>query len=507
MKGLFKTGLLSAAALPALSSAACISSGDQNTINNALSSGGAGAVVQLCQNALIQITGQISFTADNQEISTQGYPTGSTRATIQIKPGNTASTIIQGAHHNGIKIKNIQLDGNRPNAGLQPGGGANIEIGGLSNGQVVQYVNSRNPRGWSCMHIIGSGQDSNPCRNATITNNDIGPCGQSGTDGNGNGRWADGISLDCTNSLVQDNHIQGPTDGGVVIFGSPGSTINRNTIISSDDYLGFGAINMVDGEYEGSYAGVTVSNNIITGGAKMFNLGIGIGANVWSFNDPFTLKGPATIINNRITGHVSFPIALNGWANGITITGNDVSAVTSPKSSFSDASHCVPAIQTLFNQNANFLYYPAGVTGQQNLQQGFAASSGNMTNFLCSSLPLPDSITFQKGQLNVVSDSGPFADLHGSYAQYQGDSNVVVLASGSPVWASGHTLSQGCGSPSQCRLQFDSNGNLATTYQGAVQWSSGTSGRGNTLVMINHAPWIQIKDASGNVIWDTTQSH
>jgi hypothetical protein len=112
--------------------------------------------------------------------------------------------------------------------------------------------------------------------------------------------------------------ITGSTDGGIVIFGSPGSTITGNTITSSSTYLGFGAINMVDDEYSGSYSGVTVSNNKIVG-QKMFNLGIGIGANVWSFNDPNLLKGPVTITGNTISGSVSFPIAINGWTNGITV--------------------------------------------------------------------------------------------------------------------------------------------------------------------------------------------
>lgn len=207
MKGVFKSSLLTAAALPALASAACISSGDQNTINSALQSGGNGAVIQLCANALIQITDQISFTADNQEISTQGYPTDSTRATIQVAPGSSASTLIYGKNFNNIRIKNLQLEGNRQGAGLFPGGAANIEIGGFTTGQVVSNVASRNPRGWSCLHAIGSGDDSNPCKNVTITNNDIGPCGQSGTDANGNAQWADGISLDCTASLVQGNTV------------------------------------------------------------------------------------------------------------------------------------------------------------------------------------------------------------------------------------------------------------------------------------------------------------
>lgn len=78
---------------------------------------------------------------------------------------------------------------------------------------------------------------------------------------------------------------------------------------------------MVDGEYSGSYAGVTVSNNKIVG-QKMFNLGIGIGSNVWSFNGPFMLQGPVSITGNTISGSVSFPIAINGWTNGITVRGD-----------------------------------------------------------------------------------------------------------------------------------------------------------------------------------------
>lgn len=86
-------------------------------------------------------------------------------------------------------------------------GGANIEIGGESTGQVVTGVASRNPRGWSCLHVIGSGIDASPCTNATISNNDIGPCGQEGTNSQGQSLWADGISLDCTNSLVSSNTV------------------------------------------------------------------------------------------------------------------------------------------------------------------------------------------------------------------------------------------------------------------------------------------------------------
>jgi len=63
------------------------------------------------------------------------------------------------------------------------------------------------------------------CRNVTVQNNDIGPCGSDNYQ-----EWADGVSLACSDSIVQNNMIQGATDGGIVIFGSPGSLISNNTI-------------------------------------------------------------------------------------------------------------------------------------------------------------------------------------------------------------------------------------------------------------------------------------
>lgn len=59
------------------------------------------------------------------------------------------------------------------------------------------------------MHI-GEGEaasGASACSNATITNNDIGPCGLEGHDAAGHGQWADGISFACTNSLVQSNTV------------------------------------------------------------------------------------------------------------------------------------------------------------------------------------------------------------------------------------------------------------------------------------------------------------
>lgn len=102
------------------------------------------------------------------------------------------------------------------------GGGANIEMGGPNSDQLIEYVHSYDPRSWSCLHIAEGGL---LCNNVLVQNNDIGPCGLDAYQ-----QWADGISLSCRSSIVRNNLINNPTDGGIVVFGSPGSLVENNTI-------------------------------------------------------------------------------------------------------------------------------------------------------------------------------------------------------------------------------------------------------------------------------------
>ena len=72
------------------------------------------------------------------------------------------------------------------------------------------------------MHVT---EGSKMCSNATVQNNDVGPCGLDDFN-----QWADGISYSCWNGLVQNNMINNPTDGGIVLFGAPGTLVRNNTI-------------------------------------------------------------------------------------------------------------------------------------------------------------------------------------------------------------------------------------------------------------------------------------
>ena len=96
----------------------CISPTLVNTVtdrlNRALQSSGTGFILNLCPSAQYMIQAPILFTAPNQEISTQGYPTDDSRAILVVSGpvanGQGHTTAVDGTcgNCNGVKLRNIQ---------------------------------------------------------------------------------------------------------------------------------------------------------------------------------------------------------------------------------------------------------------------------------------------------------------------------------------------------------------------------------------------------------------
>ncbi|PFH47806.1 hypothetical protein AMATHDRAFT_66860 [Amanita thiersii Skay4041] len=312
-------------------------------LNTLLNSSGPGYVLRLCPRKRYMIQSPILFAAPNQEISTLGYPTGNDRATLVVNgpvaDGKGHTTAVDGTCPtcSGIVLRNIQIDGTRQGASPTQGGG-NIEIGGPNSNQVVEYVRSFDPRSWTCLHIAEGALD---CNNATIQNNDIGPCGSDTFQ-----EWADGISLSCRNSIIRNNMIQNPTDGGVVLFGSPGTQVYNNTIWILNQTL-LGGINLVDYDpFGGDYTGTVVTNNTILGGfatdgqgpgdtrgnnrdSAIIKIGIAIGPRTW-FGDRYgsNVSRSGTVVNNQLSGAFSYAIAITS-AQNFTVEGNTLFGNTS----------------------------------------------------------------------------------------------------------------------------------------------------------------------------------
>jgi len=290
----------------------CVGSGTEAEINAALV--GKGAEAQLCPGALFSLSDPVVFTAANQRIYTQGFQSGAASAILRIG-GGALTKAIDGNNQSGIVIQNIEVDGNRSELGYQAGE-ALIEIGHAGSDQTVQGIVAHDTRSWSTLHIHeGRVIDGVPqCQNATITDNLIGPAGTP------DGRWADGISHACGNSVVMNNTVIDATDGAIVVFGAPGSIVSNNTIIADNQTL-LGGINMVDyAPVSGNYTGTVVTNNVVDARGAFIKVGIAMGPDVWSC--PHTVNYGGKVTGNIIQGiHFGYGYAVNGVRDW-TVLGN-----------------------------------------------------------------------------------------------------------------------------------------------------------------------------------------
>ncbi|KAK4057810.1 hypothetical protein OIO90_001029 [Microbotryomycetes sp. JL221] len=298
-------------------------------INEMFYYGGQGATVWLCPGANIKITNSIFFTAAKQMLATQG---GNDRATIEVT-GDQQSNAIYGACDacNNIAIRNVQIYGARDKLGWIPGGLALLEMGGSTSGQLVRTCKIWEPRGWSALHFIEGHQLD--CTGAQILYNDIGPAGNAPNTGvqfkrqtGGTitpGQWADGVSLACRNSRVVMNRINDATDGQIVIFGSPGSTISNN-IITTQYRQALGGINMVDyGPFGGTFEGVVVENNKLNAHSAMMKVGIAMGSMTWGSNNQTAARTYGGTVRNNVLrsgtsrGFFGYGISLAGHNNAV----------------------------------------------------------------------------------------------------------------------------------------------------------------------------------------------
>jgi len=459
--------------------ASCVSSGDQNTINALFKK--AGDVVSLCAGATISLTGSINFNAPNQEISTQGYPTDASRATLVVTGATQANAISGCGSCSGIKIRNIQVNGNRPALGVVSGGAALIEIGGTSNGQIVDHIHALEPRGWSCLHIFEGNLD---CRNATITNNQIGPSG------NSNGTWADGISMACTNSLVANNVITDATDGAIVVFGAPGTRVTGNTIIASTRVL-LGGINMVDfGPYNGNYNGAVVSGNTINAQGAQIKVGIACGPLVWG-DDSTDVNFGGTVTQNTLTGnYMAYGIAAAGVRN-FTITNNPSTAQYSGKYGSCPNPPNAPPMAFVYN---------APYVSASTLQSNFVV--GRVHFQICIQPGLPRTLTYSAGQIDLLGDQK--IQLDGYTLIMQLDGNLVLDGPSGPVWSSG-TPGTVCNSTQMCGFVFNTNGQLSIVSGSTTRLSfSSTVATGASLTISTSAPYLILNDGNGNILWQSS---
>jgi len=286
----------------------CIPSGTEADINAVLSGPDSRAV--LCPKAIFRLSHRIVLSSDGQQLYTEQLPTDDSRARIEVTDPNLSTAIFSRASN--ISVHHLIVDGARTRLGRDPKGEALIDLGGDVSGINMDHVRAFDPRGWSVLHVI---EGSKGCSGARVAYNDLGPSGHP------NGEWADGISFACRRGFIQHNTITDPSDGGIVIFGAPGTLVEDNLIVTRSNTL-LGGINLVDyGPYNGDYTGTIVRHNRIQASGGYIKVGIAAGPAVWGDRNGRIVRGAAITDNTIVGDNIGFGIAADGVAD-FTITGN-----------------------------------------------------------------------------------------------------------------------------------------------------------------------------------------
>jgi len=201
-------------------------------------------------------------------------------------------------------------------------------FGGNINNQEVAYIDARDSRSWTLLHILNgdfytdeSGNKRSRCSGFKVHDSTFGPSGLPELDSQGQGQWSDGISLGCEQSEVTNNVITDTTDGGIVIFGSPGSLISGNTVRAVHRQAISGIV-MVDYFQDGNLNNVRVTNNVVDAAGAYIRVGIGMGTSTYLCNYQDKPNRGGIVSNNRLTGnYMGYGFAISGVSNW-TVEGN-----------------------------------------------------------------------------------------------------------------------------------------------------------------------------------------
>ncbi|MDB6107166.1 MAG: right-handed parallel beta-helix repeat-containing protein [Gammaproteobacteria bacterium] len=180
-------------------------------------------------------------------------------------------------------LKAIWVDGQRAKASAFVAGAINVEIYGGTGGTLDGNFLA-NSLGWSTIHSYGS-LDGKPCAGNVITNNVV----TAYSSVHSGGRWTDGISVGCENTLVQYNQVIDPTDVGIVVYtaypATQRSLVIYNTVVSAGNSafaaLGFDPLqNRSAGAPD--FTGSAISMNSLWSGPNThFIIGLAIGSRAW----------------------------------------------------------------------------------------------------------------------------------------------------------------------------------------------------------------------------------
>lgn len=248
----------------------------------------AGQTVYLTQESVVYLTGPLVI-PPGVTLATQGLPGprqhGRMARLVRAAPfaGPMVQINPQGDLTATGGLNSIWVDGQRQLGAPFVPGAINIEIYGGSDIRVESSFIA-NTLGWSSLHTYGA-LDGRPCAGNTITGNLITVYPSM----HANQEWADGLSIGCENSLVENNQIIDPTDAGIVVFTAYPATqrtlVTTNTVISAGNSA-FGAMGFdpLQGRSAGApdFTGASISDNSFWSGPNThIIIGLAVGSRPW----------------------------------------------------------------------------------------------------------------------------------------------------------------------------------------------------------------------------------
>ncbi|KAG9003234.1 hypothetical protein FRB93_011146 [Tulasnella sp. JGI-2019a] len=409
-----------------------------------------------------------------QELATLGYPKSENDvAWLDAEEGCTGH-ILSGTNMPGVRIRNIGVDGGREKYGYCKDNDCMVQLGnGKGHNQHIDSCFLKHPRQWSCLQVF---QGSEGVR---VTNNFIGPAGYADKEGD-HMPWADGISYAGQNGLIAGNNILDATDGGIVLFGAPGTLVTSNTIVTRNR-VGLGAINMVDyGPHDGNYLNTRVIHNTIRLEGSYLRIGIGQGGSVWFTppkDSPRQYNRGATVMYNHIT---------SGGQEAAIGYGFAVSDVEDwiCKDNLVATSVAVSGDMSKMSRDPRSLNIGPGAFVCSNQREGQGPKNSSLQE------------EFVSGPIGRLIDINP------------GKSNYRVFCPGQLYLPIGQSISL-----TNVELSFDLDGGVRLkrcTWDRSILWESGSAGRigGTTtalLVLERDSGKLVIVD-HGNVIYDLSPS-
>ncbi len=315
--------------------------GTQAQLQALLDSTPSGGTVSLARHTVVRLTSSL-FIPAGVTLTTAGAPSAQSYASmarLTREPGWSGPSVqLVG----GATLERVWVSGARGReTGWDRERASVLMLGGTGTSVVSSRLSE--PSGASSLRSAGAG-DALPCADNLIQGNLI----TSYTAEFTTVRQADGLSVGCEDTLVQDNAVIDATDVAIVLFPTSAtvpqaSRVTGNTVIHAGiraqgsiaiDSL-FGASGDAPGTSSRSFAGGSVDGNTLwMGDGVTAQIAISVGGRPWYGANGLTFSG-GSVTGNTSAGlpvRAATAIAVSG-ALGTTVSGNTLTVTLVPSAS------------------------------------------------------------------------------------------------------------------------------------------------------------------------------